>query len=658
MSAALAAAAIALAATSGLPGLALPRAHPRGDRIASLLLGLAALCGAAASAAVVVGAEGDPLSLPWSVLGEDVAIGADGLSAFFLLPVLGLPFLASVYGLTYFPAAQHPRNARRLRVAIGLLAAGMGLVVIARHAFAFLAGWELMALAAFFCITAEDEHEEVRRAGFVYLVCTRASTLALFGAFAWLRAATGSYALEPAAGLAPEVREGIFLLAAAGFALKAGALPFHLWLPGAHASAPSHVSAVLSGVLIKLGIYGIVRFASLLAPLPEACGAGVLAVGAASAVFGVAFALGQHQLKRLLAYHSIENIGIILIGIGLALIGRATGLRELEWLGLAGALLHVWNHALFKGLLFLAAGSVIRATGTGEIDALGGVARRLPRTALLFCVGAVAICGLPPLNGFVSELLVYLGLLRASLALDGAARLVPVIALPALALVGGLAAACFAKVFGSVFLGAPRTPAALRGEEAPRTMRWPMAAIALACAAIGVFPWLALPSLRAALTSFDPALAASHPGLEAAFPFRIVTPAALALLAATAAVAAWLAHRPRGAGATWDCGYAAPSARMQYTASSFADGLVRLLHWALWSERRAPRIEGAFPATSRLSTHLPDPVLDRIALPATRWIARASTGMRWLQGGLLNGYVLYILVACLVALLAARADFG
>jgi hydrogenase-4 component B len=657
VSATLAVVAIASAALSGIPGLVLRRDSRAGDRAAALLLGIAALFGLAASALADNGPPRESLALPWRVLGERITVDVDGLSAFFLLPVLGLPFLASVYSLAYYPAPEKPRSARRLRLALGFLTAGLGTVVIARHAFAFLAGWEVMALAAFFSITAEDERDEVRRAGFVYLACTRASTLALFGAFAWLYASTGSYRLDAAPNLAPAASTAIFALAGVGFALKAGAVPLHLWLPGAHANAPSHISAVLSGVLIKVGIYGIVRTASLLPGLPVAIGVVILALGAASAVLGVAYALGQHEIKRLLAYHSIENIGIILMGVGVGLLGRSLGHPEIVLLGIGGALLHVWNHALFKGLLFLAAGSVIQASGTGEIDALGGLARRLPRTALYFCIGAVAICGLPPLNGFVSELLVCLGLLHAAVSLDGSARLVAVIAISMLALVGGLAAACFAKVFGSVFLGAARAPVAVSAHEAPRAMRWPMAALALCCIAIGVAPQLVLPALESALFGFDPALAASVPTIARVAPFGLVSAGAALLLAAAAAVAALTARRSARRGPTWDCGYAAPSARMQYTASSFAGGLVDLFRWALWTDLHATDVAGTFPGPSRLATHLPDPVLDRMILPAARLIARASLWLRWLQRGHLHSYVLYILITVIVALLVSRREF-
>jgi hydrogenase-4 component B len=661
VSAALAVAAIALAAVSGLPGLWLARERPAPDRLAASLLGLGAICAASAALLVAAGAPDATLALPWRVLGERVTVGLDGLSAFFLLPIFGIASLGSLYAVGDFPAAAHPRNARRLRVAFGLLASGVGLVVIARHAFAFLAGWELMALACFFSITAEDEREEVRRAGFVYLACTRASTLALTGAFVLLHSASHSFALDGLAQIDPATGRAVFGLALVGFALKAGAMPLHLWLPGAHAMAPSHVSALLSGVMIKVGIYGILRMASLLPPLAAGDGAGILALGAVSAVAGVAFALGQHPLKRLLAYHSIENIGIILMGVGLALLGRSLGNRKVELLGIASALLHVWNHALFKALLFFGAGSVIHATGEGELDRLGGLARRMPATALLFGVGAVAICGLPPLNGFVSELLLYLGLLHTLVEQGGAPRMLAGAAVVALALVGGLAAACFVKAFGVVFLGEPRSAAAARAHESPRSMLAPMAVLALLCVAIGVAPQIAAPSLEAAVRSFDPGLAAAGPGLREVAPFDSISLGAALLLGALAAAAAVAARRvrwPAPRDATWSCGYAEPSPRMQVTASSFADTLVGILRWLLWPEVDAARVAGPFPEPARLDTRLPDPVLDRVALPVARRLAEASTRLRWVQQGHLHAYVLYILIAVVVALLTTRGDLG
>ena len=285
----------------------------------------------------------------------------------------------------------------------------------------FLLGWEMMALSAFFLVSTEDHLASCREAGWIYLVATHIGTLGLFAMLALWRWATGSFDLVPAAEgvLSVGVQHSLFLLALLVFGLKAGMMPLHFWLPTAHANAPSHVSAILSGVVLKIGIYGLLRMLSLLPNPPAAWGGLILLLAACSALLGVVFALGQHDLKRLLAYHSVENIGIILMGLGLAMLGRSLDRPTWMVLGMAGCLLHVWNHSFFKSLLFFCAGSVLHSAHTREIDRLGGLAKRMPSTAFLFQIGAVAICGLPPLNGFVSELLIYLGLLASVVAPTG-----------------------------------------------------------------------------------------------------------------------------------------------------------------------------------------------------------------------------------------------
>jgi formate hydrogenlyase subunit 3/multisubunit Na+/H+ antiporter MnhD subunit len=648
----LALAATALVAISGVPGLALARGARAGERSAAALLGSGAILGiAAASLCVARGAEERVLGAPIPL--GSLAVGIDGLSALFLFPIFAVAALGALYALGYFGAAEHAEGGRRLRLAYGLLTAGMALVALARDGVLFLVGWEITALAAFFAVTTEDRDPAVREAGFLYLACTRASALALLGVFALLAQTGGSFAFAAYRGeaLSGAAASGAFALALVGFGLKAGIFPLHVWLPSAHAAAPSHVSALLSGVVIKLGIYGLLRFATFFPEAPAGWGLAVLALGAISAVLGVAAALGQHDLKRLLAYHSIENIGIIAIGLGLALVGRSLGRPEWVALGLAGALLHVWNHGLFKALLFLAAGSVIRASGTREIDALGGIARRMPRTALAFLVGAVAISGLPPLNGFASEFLVYSGLLGAVAAEPGRTWLVAALAVPTLALVGALALACFVKVVGAVFLGEPRTPAAERVTECGAWMQAPMAALAAACAALGLWPLLAAPALDAAIATF-----ASAPGVASVAPLARIGAAAVLLVALIALVGAALRLRLRAGGvaldATWDCGYAAPSPRMQYTGSSFAQMLVGLFAWALRPRVREPRIEGLFPRAASFHSEVPDAVLERALLPAVEAVARACLRLRWLQAGHTHVYVLYILLALLVLLAA------
>jgi hydrogenase-4 component B len=524
----------------------------------------------------------------------------------------------------------------------------MGLVVVARNGVLFLAAWEVMALCAFLSLTTEDEKGSVREAGYLYLCATRVGTLCLFAMFALLFGATGQFAFDTrGVDAALPVGTAIFLLALIGFGIKAGLMPLHVWLPGAHASAPTHVSALMSGVLLKTGIYGLARTAAGFAHPPLWWGFVLLALGTVSAVLGVAFAIGQHDVKRLLAYHSVENIGIICMGLGLAMLGRAVGHPELVVLGLAGALLHVWNHGLFKALLFLGAGSVIHATGTREIDRLGGLLRRMPATAVLFLAGAVAICGLPPLNGFVSELFVYLGLFRAAAARDGRWWIATSFAAPALAMVGALAVACFVKVFGSVFLGVARSEDALSAHESPRTMLAPMLALAATCLGIGLAPALVAPALDSAAAAWD-----VHSPISAAVPLGRITLAAGLLLLALAIASAAVAFRVRrpSAAPTWDCGYAAPAARMQYTSSSFAQMLVGLFSFALRPREHAPKVTGAFPAVTAYHSELPDLVLDRVVLPSLRAAGRALETVRLVQSGNVQSYLGYILLTLVLLL--------
>jgi formate hydrogenlyase subunit 3/multisubunit Na+/H+ antiporter MnhD subunit len=605
----------------------------------------------AGAGAGLFGAGGVPVALPWPAVGDSL-VALDPLSAFFLVPVFLVGALASVYGIGYSPAARNRRTGRRLQLFSGLLVAGMALLLVARHALAFLIGWEAMALSAFFLVSLEDDRGESRRAGLVYLVATHVGTLTLFGLFALWRRATGSFSLEPFAGaLGLGVTNGLFFLALLGFGLKAGAMPLHFWLPGAHAAAPSHVSAMLSGVVLKMGIYGLLRTLTLLPALPAAWGTVVLALGAVSGLLGVAFAMAQHDLKKLLAYHSVENIGIILMGMGLAMLGRSGGRNELFVLGMAGCLLHVWNHSFFKSLLFLGAGSVVRATGTRAIDRLGGLAKSMPWTAAFFLVGAVAICGLPPLNGFVSELLVYLGLFRslsAGVGAEGAA-----IGVPVLAMIGALALACFVKVSGASFLGSARSPEAVGAKESPAVMLIPMAVLAAVCLFIGVAPWLLPPvldSVSAALggtTTATAAVSAPATGLAALAPLGYVGAASMALLAMAGLTTLALARAGRRARpvVTWDCGYARPTPRMQYSASSFARGIVSMFRWALRPPKEPRRLEGFFPAAARLEGEVGDAVLDRALVPAIRGLERLSLWAHRFQMGLTQQYVLYILVA-------------
>ncbi|HEX9493510.1 MAG TPA: proton-conducting transporter membrane subunit, partial [Thermoanaerobaculia bacterium] len=422
----------------------------------------------------------------WYIPSGAIALVVDPLAAFFLFPVFVVGGLGALYGEGYWSISEHPTTGRKLRCFYGVLIAGLVLVMIAGDAWSFLFGWEIVGVAAFFLVTTEQEPDALR-AGWIYLIATHTGTLVLFAMFGLLHSATGTWQLIRSPALAhSDLLVPILLLALVGFGIKAGVMPFHIWLPEAHAAAPSHVSAILSGVVLKMGIYGLVRVLSLVTAYPAWLGTVLLALGIVSGLLGVIFALAQHDLKRLLAYHSIENIGIILIGLGIGTLGAATGHHVLAILGFAGGLLHVWNHAAFKALLFYAAGAVVHSTGTRQIDGLGGLLRPMRVTGIAFLVGAVAICGLPPLNGFVSEWLLYLAGFRA--LLDGTTvALIAALAAPALALIGALAVACFVKAFTVVFLGTSRTGIG-SAHDATLSMQVPMIVLGIVCVFIGLWP--------------------------------------------------------------------------------------------------------------------------------------------------------------------------
>jgi hydrogenase-4 component B len=650
-------AAVVLMAVSGVPGLFLGRNSGAGQKLAALLILAASAVGLAGLLAWFL-IEGDQeLTFPWAVPGGEFAVALDSLAAVFLVPVLVIAPLGAIYGLDYWRQAEHPDNTRGLCLFYGLLATGMALLVVAQNAVLFLAAWEVMALAGFFLVTTEDKKPEVREAGWVYLVATHTATLALVALFALLRQASGTFTLKAlAAGtISPGLATAVFLLAVIGFGLKAGIMPLHVWLPGAHAMAPSHVSAILSGVMLKMGIYGLVRVTGLLPGPPAWWGGCLLVLGAISGILGVAYAIGQHDLKRLLAYHSIENIGIIVMGIGLAMLGRSLGRDEWILLGMAAALLHVWNHALFKSLLFYSAGAVIHATGTRAIDQLGGLARRMPATGLAFLVGAVAICGLPPLNGLVSELLLYLGLFHTLDHGQASGASFTAFAAPALALIGALALACFVKVYGVVFLGQGRSPAALRAHEAGPFLLGPMAILAGMCFLIGLAPSLAVPLLQEGAFAWAQELTTTAPALATLAPLGWVSVIGCLLMGLVLVGAVLLRNRLRVGGVapagTWDCGYAAPSARMQYTASSFAEMIVGLFAWGLRPRTHAPHDLPLFPTEAHFHCEVDDAVLDEAARPAFRLGASLFGRLRFLQQGGIQTYLLYIFAGLVVLLL-------
>jgi hydrogenase-4 component B len=425
-------------------------------------------------------------------------------------------------------------------------------------------------------------------------------------------------------------------------------MPLHIWLPSAHANAPSHVSAILSGVMLKMGVYGLLRFLFLVTDRPLWWGVLLAAGGLVSAFLGICLAVSQRDVKRLLAYSSIENIGIILTGVGMAMIGETTGNASLAFLGLSGAMLHLLNHSLFKPLLFFCAGSVIHASGTREMDRMGGLAKRMRWSAGLTLCGAIAISGLPPFNGFVSEFLLYMGFFgeaRASLPYV-------VLGAPVLALVGGVALICFVKLYGAVFLGNPRAGQATPSHEAPLAMLAPMSVLAALCLIGGVFPQLPLALVTPLLTALAPVA-----GRLDSQPVRMAwfTLAGIGILATAAVIVLMVRGRlrslPKAASATWGCGYLAPSARMEYTGTSFSEMLTTLMGGIVRTRVHISGISGYAPTPGAFSYTPEETILERMVLPLFRVAGICFAFCRRLQHGQSHIYMSYIFVTLLLLML-------
>lgn len=649
-----------LAGCSGIPGLFLGHRPGSGQSIASVLLLTAAGLGVPGSVIHLLRERTESFIIHWTLPFGPAELTLDPLAAIFLIPVFLVGGCVGLYAVGYWPAGQQRGSEARLSFSVGIMISSVVLVVTARNSALFLIGWELMALSNFFAMTVSDRDPEVREAGLVYIVVTHLATLVLIVMFALLKATTGSFLFPSVSSLDPHApfAAAIFLTGLVSFGAKAGLMPLHIWLPAAHASAPSHVSALMSGVMLKMGIYGLIRLLSFYQTPPLWWGGVILVVGIVSGIAGVMFAIGQHDIKRLLAYHSIENVGIIAMGIGLAVIGRSIGSSSLEMLGIAGALLHTVNHATFKALLFLGAGSIIHAAETREIDRMGGLLRRLPWTSASFLIGSVAICGLPPLNGFISEFFVYLGAFRGLTSSDTWIAALPAIVAPALALIGSLATACFVKVFGIAFLGLPRTRSAAECHESGWQMRAPQIALSVVCIGIGLLPFGVAPVLESAAFCWNPELGEIPHRLSGLAPLGWLAFANAILLILSMAICLIIYQRmkllPRHESVTWDCGYLAPSPRMQYTASSFADILVRLTSSILRPQRHDPQVSGLFPKSVHCESHVPEALLELCYLPLIKRAQLIIGPLRKLQHGQLNIYVLYILLSLVLLLIWSR----
>lgn len=592
-----------------------------------------------------------PLGLPWL----HVFLRLDPLSGFFLFIVGLITFIAACYGPTYIQdqiGGPHPIGT--LTFFTGLFVCGMLLVLLAADAFTFMIAWELMSVASYFLVGFRHLQAENRSAAFIYLLMAVAGGAFILLAYGVLAGFCDSFsfAAMAAANLSPAWATIAFLLAFVGFGMKAGIVPLHVWLPQAHPVAPSHISALMSGVMLKVAIYGFIRFVyDLLGGIVWQWGVLVLLTGAASAVLGVLFALVQHDLKRLLAYHSVENIGIIYIGLGLSMIFQATGHLEIAALALIAALYHCLNHAIFKSLLFLGAGAVLQQSQQHDMEKMGGLIRRMPVTAVCFLVGCISISALPPFNGFVSEWLTFQAALQGTVLRSGILGAMIPVASAMLALTGALAAACFVKVYGIIFLGRPRTDQVAEAREASPGMQFAQVILALCCLVFGIFPtWVvaAINVIPENLLGAGLAKAASNGWLWLT-PVSKQTASYGALSVLLGLLLSWLIvyfflhplqrdNRIRTA-TVWDCGFGPLSPRMQYTATAFSMPIRRIFSFVWFIvEKVEPARPGKGP---RYSLQISDWLWLTIYLPIGKLILKLAERTSRIQGGNLRVYLSY-----------------
>jgi len=566
---------------------------------------------------ILAGDAAIEVTWPWPAPIDRIAFRLDALGAFFLAWSLPMTFLGTLYATGYLrPYFNAGRNGGPHFALLNLTSLSFVLIYSVQNALVFLLGWEIAAVAAWLLVIWDYRSQKIRFAGFNYLVSTHVGLFVLVAAFMLMHSYTGSMDFADfGAYLAshPSGQGTLFLLLGISFALKSAFFPFHTWLPRAHSAAPAHVSALMSGVIHKAGLFGFLRF-TLFAGKPEAwMGWSVLIFGAASAVFGVLYTATQRDLKRLLGYSSTENVGIAAMAFGLGMLGWGWGNAGLATLGFGAGLLHLLNHAFFKCSLFYAAGAVYRAAHTIDLERLGGLARRMPRTAVFFLIGGLAMCALPPFNGFVSEFLIYSGLFSGA-APTPEGDVVLVCAAALLAFVGAVGALSTTRAFGLAFLGVTRDPSLHVSDDAPRSMAIPMAVHSVGILVLGVYP-------DVALRLVEPAVARFHFDFGAATPTdlgELLSPVVwacrgLAAVLAVSLIVAWRRRASARESVTWGCGYTAGTARMQYTGSSFSAQLSTLFRPALPMVTREHLPTEPFPKhASHLSTNHVDAVERRM----------------------------------------------
>jgi hydrogenase-4 component B len=601
----------------------------------------------------------------WAVPLGSLSLRLDPLAAVFILPICLVGGACALYGGAYLRPYIDERPIGAPLAAYNLLLASMTVVCLADNLVLFLVAWELMTLSSYALVVQEHALTSVREAGRRYLIAAHLATAALLLLALLLSGGGGSFELrELAPGTAAAPAALLFLLALAGFGTKAGIVPLHVWLPDAHPAAPSHVSALMSGVMVTMGFYGLARFIPLLGPPPLWWGLTLMALGAAGALSGIAFALAQRDVKRILAYSTIENAGIIALAFGVGLLGTALNQPTLAALGWLGGLLHLWNHALFKSLLFLGYGAAAQRVHSRDAEAMGGLLRQWPLTGGLMIVGAAAIAALPGLNGFTSEWVIFYGLLTGGVELRGTPQIALLAGVPALALTGALAAACFARLTGVTLLGEPRSEDARHAATPGWEMWLPMLLLAALCVALAWAPSLVIALLEPAVQIVGRPVDMGQVGgtvTDAVAPLAHVALLVALGLALAGALRWLLARRASGIrrAPTWGCGYSRPAPRMQYTATSFAEPTTRIFQPLLRSRIESDLPTGAvWPEAARWRSTTPDRALAGIYLPVFKSVERALLRLRGLQQGRVSTYLLYIVLTVLVLVASMILPLG
>lgn len=597
---------------------------------------------------------GPATSITWQWLHIfTLSLRIDAISAFFLIPVFAICGIAAFYSYHYM---DKPERAHRTAVNYffySLLVVSMAMVTCADNLVTFALAWELMSLSSFFLVIYEFQNKETRSAGYLYFIFAQGGAMFLFAAFGIIYQYTGSFGFDAIATLPDTAKLIVFILLLIGFGSKAGIFPLHIWLPYAHPAAPSHISAVMSGVMIKMGIYGIVRFYTLLGPSSSSLlfAQIILIAGIISGILGVAYAIGKDDIKKVLAYSSVENIGIILIGLGIGMLGAASGNNTMAAFGFAGAFLHVINHSIFKSLLFMGAGAVLHKAKTKSIDQLGGLLKRMPTTGKTFLVGSISISGLPPFNGFIGELLIYFGAFQG-VSLQRSSFLLSLLAIVSLAVIGGLAVTCFTKLVGIAFLGEPRSEKAAQASEAGFSMSATMVILAASCFIIGVFPEYVVRMAfyaSAELPGTGNYDASAFTTLIRNISRAVALFLLLSLLVAGLRRLLYVRKNVTISG-TWGCGFTRPTVKMQYTGTSYAASVVDFFRPFVGVRSDYSGIKQIFPGRTTYDTRITDAAETILKKLLVSPLLLILDKLRWIQHGNIQLYIMYIVVA-IVALL-------